>query len=418
MAIHRTPKDGNFVMIDNKTARDPKRSLASKGLLLILLTYSDNFPITIAFVSTQCSNSLTSIRSAFRELMKSGHLVRKDRKRLPDGTFAGSDYDVYECNEDNPFVKAGRAAISMLSEEEIEEIRSTPFTEFEDEEEIAAADTAAAVEQPAPEYSEPVLVVDNTTDRKPVKNNKKSRIAKKAEKRKQKQSKKRKTKKPVATMPESKCKPTETIIESPKVSTLEKIGTAVIEPIVEKYVEKFIDSLIPDISDVSPMCGNPTLDNDTHRIPNKIKQFFVYLCQSFFKKDARDVENSKPSRNVTDRRTYKAVREDVIQLIEADTLKYNNPNDTALIDEIVEVITQTLLSENAEFSKNGVTYDSDSVKERMFELRYAEIEHLIYKVNNYNKPIGYRFAFLKSCLFTAKADFETDAEQFVRETVG
>ena len=128
MAIHRTPKDGNFVMIDNKTARDPKRSLASKGLLLILLTYSDNFPITIAFVSTQCSNSLTSIRSAFRELMKSGHLVRKDRKRLPDGTFAGSDYDVYECNEDNPFVKAGRAAISMLSEEEIEEIESRDKT--------------------------------------------------------------------------------------------------------------------------------------------------------------------------------------------------------------------------------------------------------------------------------------------------
>ncbi len=418
MAIYRTPKDGNFVMVSNKVVRDPNRSLAAKGLLFILLTYSDKFQITISFVSTQCSNSLTSIRSAFNELMKSGHLVRKDRKRLPDGTFAGSDYDVYECNEDNPLVKAGRAALSMLSEEEIEEIRSTPFPEIEDEAEIVTVNTAVAAKQSAPEYSEPVLVVDNTTEQKPVKNNKKSRIAKKAEKRKQKQSKKKKTKKPVTTTPEIKRKPTETIVESPKVSTFEKIGTAVIEPIVEKYVEKFLDSLMTDISDVSPMCGNPTLDNDTHRIPNKIKQFFVYLCQSFLKKDTRDVENSKPSRNVTDRLKYRAVREDVMQLIEADTLKCNNPNDTALINEIVEVITQTLLSENAGLSKNGVNYDSDSVKERMFELRYEDIEHLIYKVNNYDKPIGYRFAFLKSCLFTAKADLESDAEQFVRETVG
>lgn len=96
MTVNRDKNDGNFVMINNKTIRNKKLSLKAKGLLSVMLTYSENWEFRFKrHLMTMSKDGEKAHRTALKELIKAGH-VKKTIVRNEQGQFQTFDYSVFE----------------------------------------------------------------------------------------------------------------------------------------------------------------------------------------------------------------------------------------------------------------------------------------------------------------------------------
>ena len=92
MPLIRVVHNKNYTVISNEAIRDKKLSLKAKGLHHLLLSYSDNFSVSIKGLESLCKESRDAISSAINELIKHGYIIRN---KINNGRIK-YDYTVYE----------------------------------------------------------------------------------------------------------------------------------------------------------------------------------------------------------------------------------------------------------------------------------------------------------------------------------
>lgn len=78
--VFRVEKNREFVVISNKFLRNKEMSLKAKGLLALCLSLPEDWNYSLNGLVAICKESLTSIRSALKELEEFGHLKREKKK--------------------------------------------------------------------------------------------------------------------------------------------------------------------------------------------------------------------------------------------------------------------------------------------------------------------------------------------------
>lgn len=89
----RVRRSRNFVMMPNETARRATLSLSAKGLLIVLLSYPDDWEFHFTHIEQQSSNGRDATRTAMNELQEAGYITR-EQTRNADGTLSSLDYVV------------------------------------------------------------------------------------------------------------------------------------------------------------------------------------------------------------------------------------------------------------------------------------------------------------------------------------
>lgn len=93
MAVIRNRPREQFTQIRNKALRDVTLSLKAKGLLAVMLSFSDEWSFNIEHLTTLTKDERDAHRAAMRELIAAGYVARVQLRR-PDGVLDGSEYVV------------------------------------------------------------------------------------------------------------------------------------------------------------------------------------------------------------------------------------------------------------------------------------------------------------------------------------
>ena len=102
MEIVRVIKNTDYTTISNKIFKNKEISLKAKGMLAMLLSFSDQWELTIRGLEAILKEGRDAIRSTLNELIKFGYIERiKIREK---GKIVGYQYTVYEIpNSGKPF---------------------------------------------------------------------------------------------------------------------------------------------------------------------------------------------------------------------------------------------------------------------------------------------------------------------------
>lgn len=84
--FQRRDKAAQFTIVGNQAARDPQLSLKAKGLLLLMLSFSEGWTYRLSHIETLSSDKEHATKSALHELMAAGYILR-EKQRNADGTF-------------------------------------------------------------------------------------------------------------------------------------------------------------------------------------------------------------------------------------------------------------------------------------------------------------------------------------------
>ena len=94
MDIVRVIKSKDYTTICNRIFKDRRLSLKAKGLLAMLLSFSDSWKLSIKGLEVILKEGRTSIRSTMSELIETGYIEREQVRN--GGMFVGVNYIVFE----------------------------------------------------------------------------------------------------------------------------------------------------------------------------------------------------------------------------------------------------------------------------------------------------------------------------------
>ena len=100
MDVVRVIKSKDYTTICNRIFKDRRLSLKAKGLLAMLLSFSDNWNLSIKGLIAILKEGETAIRSTMNELIKHGY-VERERLKNKKGVLIGIDYTVFESPKFN-----------------------------------------------------------------------------------------------------------------------------------------------------------------------------------------------------------------------------------------------------------------------------------------------------------------------------
>lgn len=99
--VMRVNKTKNYTVMCNEHLRDKSISLKAIGLLSIILSLPDDWDYSVAGLESIVKEGNTAVRSALKELEKSGyisrHAIRDDKGKIIDW-----EYNIYESKANNP----------------------------------------------------------------------------------------------------------------------------------------------------------------------------------------------------------------------------------------------------------------------------------------------------------------------------
>jgi len=84
--FQRREKAAQFTIVGNQAARDPNLSLKAKGLLLLMLSFSEGWTYHLEHIQTLSADKEHATKTALHELMAAGYILR-EKVRAEDGTF-------------------------------------------------------------------------------------------------------------------------------------------------------------------------------------------------------------------------------------------------------------------------------------------------------------------------------------------
>lgn len=95
MAVFRVEKTRDFTVMSNHHLRNKNLSLRAKGLLSVMLSLPEEWDYTLKGLAHISKEGVDAIRSAIKELEKSGYIERH-RKRNKKGQLKTSEYIIHE----------------------------------------------------------------------------------------------------------------------------------------------------------------------------------------------------------------------------------------------------------------------------------------------------------------------------------
>jgi len=95
MAVFRTEKTKDFTIMSNYHFKDKQLSMKAKGLLSMMLSFSDDWQYSLSGLAAVSKEGLTAIRAMVQELEDNGYLVRR-RLRNGQGQLSNVEYDIHE----------------------------------------------------------------------------------------------------------------------------------------------------------------------------------------------------------------------------------------------------------------------------------------------------------------------------------
>lgn len=97
MAVFRTKKMNNFVIMSNYHLRDKNLSFKAKGLLSYMLSLPDDWNYSIPGLISKAKENKTSIKNALDELKKYGYLdIKKIYPNQTESKKIEYIYNIYE----------------------------------------------------------------------------------------------------------------------------------------------------------------------------------------------------------------------------------------------------------------------------------------------------------------------------------
>ena len=113
MEVIRVIKSKDYTTICNRIYKDKRLSLKAKGLLSMLLSFSDTWKLSINGLEVILKEGRTSIRSTIKELIENGYVEREQVRK--EGMFVGVNYTVFESPKlQNP------TAVNLLSQNSLQ----------------------------------------------------------------------------------------------------------------------------------------------------------------------------------------------------------------------------------------------------------------------------------------------------------
>jgi hypothetical protein len=117
--------EDHFTRVPNSWARDKRLSRKARGLLLELMSHRVGWDVTLESLVESGTEGRDAVRSAVRELVGLGYLVRA-RERREDGTLSGVHYDLHdpwsgEPTSGNPTLDDQPTKKTITSEDQLSE---------------------------------------------------------------------------------------------------------------------------------------------------------------------------------------------------------------------------------------------------------------------------------------------------------
>jgi hypothetical protein len=95
-------------------------------------------------------------------------------------------------------------------------------------------------------------------------------------------------------------------------------------------------------------------------------------------------------------------RESVKKNIEYEALVFDSPNDKDRLDEIVEIMTETIELNKKPININGNQYPAELVKSRFLKLDKSDIDYVLFALSKNTTKINNIRAYLLSTLYNSK----------------
>lgn len=93
--IHRSDHESNYMMINNELARDSRLSLEARGLLVLMLSMSDDWNFSVKGLMTQTGLKRSVVIRLTKELKTAGYITYKVEKGK-GGIFTATTWEIYE----------------------------------------------------------------------------------------------------------------------------------------------------------------------------------------------------------------------------------------------------------------------------------------------------------------------------------
>jgi len=113
MEVVRVIKSKDYTTICNRIFKDQRLSLKAKGLLAMLLSFSDSWKLSISGLDAILKEGKGTIRTTMNELIKNGYVEREQIRK--EGMFVGVNYIVFESPKCNY-----STTVNPISENQIE----------------------------------------------------------------------------------------------------------------------------------------------------------------------------------------------------------------------------------------------------------------------------------------------------------
>jgi hypothetical protein len=118
MIIRAARPDSGFLIVRNEVIRDDRLSLKARGLLLLILSYPDNWKTDSDTLAAACKEGRTAILSALKELREVGYMrqtkTRDDKGQITTHTYI---YDYPESENLTPVPTRGNSASPLVAPE-------------------------------------------------------------------------------------------------------------------------------------------------------------------------------------------------------------------------------------------------------------------------------------------------------------
>jgi len=95
MPVFRVERTKGFTVMSNYHLQDANLSLKAKGLLSMMLSFSDKWNYTIRGLAAICKEGVEAISTGLKELEKIGYLIRR-KLRNESGRIIDTEYTIYE----------------------------------------------------------------------------------------------------------------------------------------------------------------------------------------------------------------------------------------------------------------------------------------------------------------------------------
>ena len=384
MSIFRVKKDKNYTCMSNHHLTNNKLSLNARGLFSYILYLPDSYKITIEGLHYSLGVGKTTIRSCINELIETGYIVRR-QTRGTNGRFCEYEYDIYENPElavraeENAVKTADFNSTMAQAEEPMETAAESDFEDYNDFADYDEYDDAD-------EYGEDFLYGEVEDDAEVDTYSYKMGVT------------------------DARIDALSSKIDfiKDKVDVFIDIQTDVNEKLAaaNKCVMDKVIPLFEKLTSGAALSENLTHINTDNINTNKslynnpINQSNTVRTNSTGKTDGVDgyTNTSLPDMAVYEK--YKAIIKDNISY--DDFVISKKSYEMQEIDEIVDIMAQTVTFNTAPVSISGSLIPAEVVKSRLLKVTYSDIEYVLDCLSRTTTRIGNIRKYIIAAVYNAR----------------